>query len=159
MARRRIRVADFRGEPIELEMPGGEVYLVRGDIPMDVVVHMADLEERLDIEVEGMDDDEATRAKGEEFERWLEEGRELLQRTVREGDPSQREVVIPSLTAHELMGVFGAMVGGESVGVAIAAAMVAGVGEALERKRVQAAEEANPTKVKRQPRRTPAKAA
>jgi hypothetical protein len=140
MARKRIRVADFRGEPAEIEFPDGSVYLVRGDFPVEVVTFMADLEERAPDADEEPDADEV-----DIFHGWLSEGHALLQRMVREGDPAQKDVELPSLSPHELMGIMGALIGGETVGLALAEALSAGLGEALERKR-QA--EKDPTKPK-----------
>lgn len=135
MARRRIRIADFRGEPAELELPDGTVYLIRGDLPMEVVNYLGDFEER------GTSTDDEH--KVEEFDRWLEEGRQIIQKIVREGSPEQRDVELPAFSPQELMGIMGAMVGGESVGEALALALNDGIGEAVQEQRAkQAAEEA-----------------
>lgn len=132
MARKRITVASFRGEPAELEMPDGKVYLIRGDLPMEIIQHMADFEER------GGDEQEAG-----DFDAWLGEGRNLIEKLVREGSPDQRDAVLPPMSPQEVVGVMGAMIGGESVGRAIAEAMNAGIGQALaDRNEIEDAERA-----------------
>lgn len=151
MARKRIRIADFRGEPAELEMPDGTVYLIRGDLPMEVVNYIGDFEER---GTDGTAEEDV-----EEFDRWLTEGHDLIQKIVREGAPDQRDAELPALSPQEMLGIMGAMIGGESVGEALAKALNDGIGESMrERAELDKAEraaekDADPPKPAKRPAR------
>lgn len=124
MARRKISVSAFRGEPVEIEFEAGtsaagepvkaQTFPVRGDLPMEVVNWLAAIEEESQDALQDGDGDM----------KWMQDGQEVLERLIREMTPA---AVLPALSPQELLGVMGALVGGESVGQAIAQAMSDGL--------------------------------
>lgn len=122
MARRRIKVSSFRGEDIEVEFPDGTVYPIRGDLPMDLVVLLSELDE------EGQEADES--GEKEDFDAWFARAKGLIMDLIREKTPDAPEM---NLSPQEVLGLAGAIVGGESVGQAIADALNAGLAEAVDK--------------------------
>lgn len=128
MAKRRISVAQFRGEDAEIEFANGDVYPVRGDLPMEVVLYMAEIDDASN------DDDEGSLD-------WVDRGRGLLTDLIREKTPKAK---LPMLSPQEILGTLASLVGGESVGQALSEAMTLGLAEAVEHADATLAEDSDP---------------
>lgn len=116
MAKRRISVAQFRGEDAEIEFANGDVYPVRGDLPMEVVLYMSEIDDASQNDDEGSLD-------------WVDRGRGLLTDLIQEKTPKAK---LPMLSPQEILGTLASLVGGESVGQALSEAMTLGLAEAVE---------------------------
>jgi hypothetical protein len=147
MAKRRISVRDFRGDDVEIEWSDGTVYTVRGDLPMEIVNWMAALEE--DSQEQDPNDEDVS------FD-FLDGGQELLEKLVQESNPNV-VLPLPKLSPQELLGTMGALVGGDSVGDAVARAIGDSLGTIGEELKDDDGTAADPLAASPKPKRARAK--